>query len=303
MITDGIYPGVNFDTYAHGAEWEGRMNPGCIELAVRQTMAHVRADFLGLREREETQPLTFGSAAHCRMIEPDRFKLAYAMGEQCVAFTKYGKGPRCSKAGTGRFDGQWLCSSHAPDGVASKVERLTEKEAATIEGMRARILTHPAVNLLRQNGQAEVCIAWTCPRTGVKMKTRLDKFSPAVGNGLILDLKFIRSANPRDLANAIEEYGYARAGALRQDGIEVLTGKRPEYYLVCVEKDAPYEPVVPMMDDETMEGARWEVRGNLQLWANCVKTGKYPGYGDDFVEISAPAWKLQYYRTLKGGAQ
>ena len=58
-----------------------------------------------------------------------------------------------------------------------------------------------------------------------------------------------------------------------------------------------------MMDDETMEGARWEVRGNLQLWANCVKTGKYPGYGDDFVEISAPAWKLQYYRTLKGGAQ
>lgn len=301
MIPDGIYESIPFPTYATGEEWKGRMNPGCIELAVVHTMAHVKADFDGLRPNEETAALSFGSAFHCALLEPERFARDYSIGEQCTATT--GKGSRCSKAGIGRFGGQWACSIHAPEGMTSEVERITVADDMTIKGMAARVKNHPAIKLLRQQGPAEVCIAWTDPRSGVACKSRLDKFIPELSGGgsMILDLKSVESADPRSVAEKIEKYGWARAGEMRRDGVEVLTGRRPDYSLVCVEKEAPYAVAAVMFDDETCRGAAWEVRGNLQLWANCVKSGNFPEWSDDFVELSVPDWKIKYYRTVVQG--
>jgi hypothetical protein len=302
MIPDGIYPGLSFQTYSTDPEWGGRMTPHALELAL-QTQAHVRAEFLGLREPLKTAALGFGSAFHCRLLEPVRFPTAYALGEQCTATTT--NGARCSKPGTGRYGGSWLCSTHAPADGESEILRITEKEMKTINGMQARVSAHPAVKLLRLAGPAEVCIAWTCPRTKVACKSRLDKWVPKLEDGgcIILDLKSVESAAPRALEASIEIYGWARAGAMRQDGIEALTGRRPEYYLLSVEKLPPYETAAVMLDEETMRGARWEVRANLSAWAQCCKLGTWPGYGDDFVELGAPDWKRKYYRSLVGETQ
>lgn len=297
IIADGIYPGISDAEYRSSLVWSSRMTPSVLEYGVQQTMAHVKAAYDGKVEFD-TDSLSFGRAFHCRLLEPERFKTAFGVAQQCQADTA--KKMRCSKRATVRVAGQWLCSTHA-DGDGSEIEVITEDEASTIEAMRARVFKHPAVNILKASGGCEVAIAWTDPRTRTPMKSKLDKWMQKVHGvdySMILDLKTIRSAHPRAISNAIEEYGWARAAALRCDGIEALTGQRPRYCLICIEKEHPHEVCVPMIGEETMRGARWEVRNLLALWSKCVKDGAFPGYGDDFLDIEAPDWKLKVYENL-----
>ncbi len=301
---DGIYPGVPAPEYFDGREgkaWAGRMSPSVLEHGVKGTMEHVKAAFDGELDPTESEALDFGKAYHARLLEPERFKVDFAIAQQCNAFTRDGKGPRCSKMGTAYIGGQWYCSTHNHADLDSERDVISEDEAATVEKMRAKVLAHNAIKMLRQGGQAEVCIAWTCPRTGIQSKTRLDKLIPDCDWGgekvdTIVDLKSIRSANDREVEKVIEDRGYARAGAMRLDGYHTLTGRDAVYVLVFQEKAAPYAVSVKTLGPATMEGARREVRGLLAVWANCVKTGVYPGYSDDIEEIDVAAWKLREYQ-------
>lgn len=299
LIPDGIYPGISADKYFHSPEWSGRMSPSVLDRGVKQTMSHVRAAFYG-ELSTETDALDFGKAFHSRLLEPDLFKTQFAVAQQCCANTE--KKKRCSKMGVMRCgDGEWYCTTHAPD-APSQVEVLSPATSEIIEAMRRKVFAHPAVALLRAGGSCECCIAWTDPKTGVKCKSRLDKYSPVCelpdgqAGAMILDLKSCRAADPHSLSNAMEEHGWARAAAMRCDGVEVLTGVRPDYTLIAIEKSAPYEVAVVTIGEQTRDGARAEVRSLLDVWANCLKTGFYPGYSDDFIELDAPGWKLHEYR-------
>ncbi len=307
MIEDGIHLNIPAPVYFKALEWSGRMSPSTLENAMEKkdtggTMAHVKAAFDGEEEDDDTKAFAFGRAGHCRLLEPERFKMEFGIAQQCQGVTRDGKGPQCSKTGTKQQGGNWYCSSHGDD-FPSEVAVISPDDAEVIEAVRKRMFAHPAVNILKQSGGCEVSIAWTCPRTGVKNKTRLDKWIPEVQTvdggsyPLIVDLKFVRCASERAIRFAIRDYGWARAAAFRQDGMEVLTGKRPRYCLICVEKTPPYEISVPMIGEDTLRGALWDVRTNLALWAGCVKSGKYPGYGDDFMEIETESSELHRYRN------
>lgn len=306
MIPDGIYPQTTTADY-YGPEWAGRMSPSILEHGVEGTMAHVKAAFDGA-ERADTDALAFGRAFHSALLEPTKFKTDYAVVEQCQAETA--KKQRCSRNGTVRVGGQWYCSTHIDSDVSSDVEVISESDMSEITAMRTKVFAHPAVALMRNKGDTECCIAWTA--NGVPCKSRLDKLCmecqlPDDSTGpMILDLKTVRSANPLSIRKAIEEHGWARAAAMRIGGIEALTGKHPDYCLICIEKEPPYQISVPCTvlaseDDATrltMCGAAREVHDLLCAWAACVKSGNYPGYPEDFSEMRAPEWKLKQYDYL-----
>lgn len=300
MVSDGLHPNIS-DAEYRGPEWADRMSPSVLEYAIGQTMAHVKAAFDG-KMRLDTKPLRFGRAAHCRILEPERFKTAFAMSGQCEAFTRDGKGPRCSKWGTAKVGGLWACSTHSVGD--SEVEVYSPEDFENINGIIHRLSTHPVCKILKQSGGCECTIAWTCHRTGVKCKTKLDKWMPAVSGvdySLIVDLKCLESADPESVSKAVANYGFARAAAMRMDGIEALTGKRPMYCLICVEKKYPFEVTVPFFGGNygisTMRGSLWDVRTNLQTWANCVAANRFPGYSDDFIEVETTYSELLRYKN------
>ncbi len=310
MIADGIYPNVPPQIYFDDPEWQGRMSPSILENAMEKngqggTMAHVKAAFDGSIEDEDSKALRTGRACHAAVLEPKRFKSDYAQAQRCEAKNDNGKGPQCSKMGTVLAPSGWLCSTHAKH-LPSQIEVYSATDAEIIKGVRASIFAHPAVNLLREAGGYEVSLAWTCPRTEVKCKTRLDYLIenvPEWGCGVIVDLKFVRCASQRAVEYAIRDYGWARAAAMRIDGLEALTGKEYAYCLICCEKEPPYLCSVPAIGTETLAGARWDVRTNLVNWARCVKENKWPGYGDDFMEVETAFDELKRYRSIVGGAE
>lgn len=297
-MNDGLYPGTSDAVYFGSPEWRERMTPNVLEWGVNQTMSHVYAAFTGQIEFD-TPSMAFGRAWHAGLLEPERFVKAFAVAGQCEAET--GKKAQCSKNGKVRQCGKWYCSLHAePSDVHDDVEAITATQMDTISAMRARLLRHPIVKTLRQNGGAEYSIAWTDKATGTACASRLDKYIDNVtgwDEPLILDLKSVEDASPKAISKAIESYGWARAAAMRQAGMEALTGKKPRYFLIAQEKSFPYEILIPEIGEETMAGAAWEVRNLLATWAKCVREGRYPGYGDEITTVDAPLWKLKEYQS------
>ncbi len=293
-VADGIFEDVHDPDYR---KWR-RMSPSTLEHG-NVTMAHLKAAWDGLPS-ESTDALEFGTATHCRLLEPARFKTEYVISERCSAETKDKK--QCTRNGS-MFNGtNWYCGQHA-QGTEMPLGILSPDEAAAIEAIAKSVHAHPGVALLRQNGGCEVSLAWTDPGTGLKLKGRIDKWIPECrlpgdtkATPTILDLKSVRSASPRAIETAIETYGWQRRAAMYRHGIETLTGLRPDYFLVCVEKEPPYAVAVYQLDEQSLAGGNWEYHNLLALWANCLRTNKFPGYGEDIQSIGVPAWKARQYQ-------
>jgi hypothetical protein len=297
-VADGIHPGIPDPDYR---KWP-RMNASTLEWGM-ETMEHLKAAWDG-ELNPKSKALAFGIAGHCKLLEPTRFKEQYAIKGQCEGKTKAGK--QCENWGAVRVCGHWYCGTHEPEATPDVVETLTDTESETLDRMAGKVFAHPAVALLRQNGGCEVSIAWTDRTTGLKLKGRLDKWIPECrlpGDTqawpAILDLKTVRSCDPRLLAMEIEEFGWHRRAAMYRDGIETLTGHVPDYLLVCILKTPPYSVVVKQLGEESLRGGRDEYRDLLKTWKNCLKTGKYPGYGDDIDTADVPEWKLKEYRAME----
>lgn len=294
-VEDGIYFDMPDATYRKIP----RMNASTLEHGT-ETMADLKAAWDGKKQRK-TKATELGKAIHCRLLEPARFKAEYAVKAQCEAQTQAKK--QCSKWGVQRFDGHWFCDSHLPDLTPDPIETISEADAETLPEVVAAVHAHPAVAFLRQSGGCEVSIFWTDKKTGIKMKARIDKWIPECrlpGDGdvfpTILDLKKAREVDSRSLVKAIEQYGYNRRAAMYCDGIEALTGLRPDYMLVFILDAAPFHVRVMQLDEESIAGGRWEYCNTLAQWAGCLKSGRYPGYPRDIQPITSPDWKLKEYR-------
>jgi exodeoxyribonuclease VIII len=61
---------------------------------------------------------------------------------------------------------------------------------------------------------------------------------------------------------------------------------------LVVEKKPPYAVAVYVLDPESIALGRAEYRRDLQLYAECKRTGVWPGYGDKIQTIGVPQWKL-----------
>src|SRR5258705_3352629 len=113
----------------------------------------------GARE-PEGDAQRFGSATHCRLLEPERYAREYHVAERCGAVLASGRneGQRCRSQGTVLLPasveveqefGRWRCGTH-PHVEAIVPERfVTADEAANIETLRDRLLSHDVVRLFR----------------------------------------------------------------------------------------------------------------------------------------------------------
>jgi exodeoxyribonuclease VIII len=251
-----------------------------------------------------TPATKLGTAVHMRLLQPELFKVSYATKEQCSGIT--GKGARCSKCGQTRVDGLWFCDQHLPAAsTPDPVTPLSESDAEKLPYMARAVFAHPAVSLIRQNGGCEVVILWTDDETGLSMKAKLDKWIPecllpgdTVAVPTILDLKKCCDIDDDSIRKAISNYGYHRRASLYRDGIEALTGQKPDFVFVFILDAPPWHVRVVTLGDESLTGGRWEVRNCLNLWAQATKQNKYRGYPLDIECFDVPDYLLKKYREV-----
>lgn len=172
---------------------------------------------------------------------------------------------------------------------------LLRAEFDVVTAMAAKLLEHPMASALFQPGAgtAEASLFWQDEESGIQRRARLDWLPHATpGRRLIIpDYKTAKSANPKAFAKSAADYGYHQQAPWYIDAAEALDlAEDPAFVFVVQEKTPPYIVTVVQLDVTAVRIGRLLNRRAIDIYAECDRTGAWPGYADDVALASLPYW-------------
>lgn len=256
--------------------------------AVRNsTMKHfVRSprhyQYFSTAQSPRTTAMEFGTMFHTFIFEPGVFAKSYILiDEEQRPDKKHGMSAK-ENAGWKEHLQQL---AQAQGGGTYTMDDLEKMEA-----MKASILENPiAAQLLAEEGQHEFTAIWNyvaeyfSPGRGtvmkaIEVKVRLDKLIPisSLNRKVIVDLKTTDNGDPDVYDRKAWELNYHRAGAIYTDTVGA-----DDFYLIVVEKDAPYVACVYLIDESLiMKGRHDESTGYVPILNGIAKCRDL--YGSEF---------------------
>lgn len=252
---------------------------------------------------KQTPDMWEGEVMHHFFLQPNLFSSRHHIADTCSAILKTGdkKGMACGLTGKIR-DGQgnWFCGKHAdgeadPDAITLELyERL---KAVGTEVYRV------AGGLLEPKGlQTEVSLIWKDADTGLLCKARLDilRFSDRI----IADFKKVQNADVHAFTRDIFSRRYDIQEAHYLAGAEALFGGDWDFRFIGVElneNQANSANVVELDDMQpvgesgftTRQLARIARQTMLRDYAQCKRSGVFPGYTNAVKPIVASRWVLE----------
>jgi exodeoxyribonuclease VIII len=247
------------------------LSQSTIKTILAQSPAHTRYQLDNPTESTPAQKL--GTAAHCRILERDKFGEQYAVAPACDRRTKDGK--TIYEAFLAEHGGKQIIS-------ADDLEQ--------IEGMAAAIDAHPLAGALFRSGSAEVSMFGRL--NGIPVKGRADYLYEA--DGVIIDLKTTMDASPAEAQRYAVKYGLHIQQFVYAEIYRSITGRAPaDFVFVLVEKNPPFGVAVVRLTPEAVKAAKAEVNRALDIWQQCEKSGVWPGYGDNVITVDLPAWQYK----------
>lgn len=242
---------------------------------------------------EPTPAMKFGSALHTAVLEPEKFDNEFCVAGQCEATVK-STGKRCGNAGTIFDGGGWLCGVHGKGVEAQGVGKtiISQGDKDSIENIvRAISFNRAAKSILDSYGHNEVSAFFKHPETGTECKLRTDGIRPEWGAAF--DVKTIDNASPREFERAIAKWRYDAQAAFYQDGLAQVGITIGHFVFIVVEKSAPYGVATYRLMDEAIQAGREAYLHDLRIYAECERTGIWPGYDSEFQDITIPRWRMQ----------
>ncbi len=301
----GIYDNLPEMDYHGGA---GLSASTLVEMG--RSPAHCKAKLDGLREKR-TRALDLGQALHCAVLEPKRFPNAYIeapnpldpqyAGVIPVADVKLKE--HCKALGiTGysklkKDDLKQAILEVAPDTrfwdeVVAEVEAaatvLSENDMDLCRGVMASVQNHDKASKAFSKGVAERSIYWEDAETGLLCRGRMDYYREDLG--IIFDLKSCLDARYSKFQKDILNYHYHQKASWYLDGCRALGLPANGFAWLAIEKELPYAIGLYMASDEMLQLGRSEMRLMLTQFADCQRSGIWPGYPDEFCTIELPEW-------------
>lgn len=236
---------------------------------------------------QEKAAFDIGSATHLLVLEPEQFK---ARVQVVIGHTK--KGDPSYDYTTADAKEQREAAREA-----GKIPLLMD-EYDDVQAMREAVFSDPIAKLAFSGGAAEQSMFWRDPEFGFWCKTRPD-YLPAHRRYLV-DLKTSTTANPEAFAKAAVNFGYHQQAAWYLDGVEAVTGERPERFaFIVVSKKPPYLVSTCWLDEEAIEWGRILNRYARGVFAWCLDRNEWPAYRPVLTgqpaafTISLPAFALR----------
>lgn len=176
---------------------------------------------------------------------------------------------------------------------------LHTKDVAVVNEMAAALLAHPfAGKLFREgSGQPEASLFARDEDTGVMRRGRLDWLpEPGKRRMIIPDFKTAKSSEPGKFTRSVVDYGYHcqaewYSSLVRDLGI----ADDPLFVFVVQEKTPPYVVSVVQLDVTALRIGALLNRRAINTYAECTRTGIWPGYVDDVALASLPFWYEREY--------
>lgn len=170
--------------------------------------------------------------------------------------------------------------------------------------MAGKVFEHRLAAKLLEAGAAELSGYWHDAATGVRLRFRPDFLPDLPGRPIIVDYKTAASAHPRRFAKSAADYGYHQQAPWYIDGLTATTGAEDAAFLFIVQqKEPPWLVSVCQLDPDDVELGRQQNRAAIELYAQCVESGRWPGY-EGLSLISLPGWaRRQIEDELEGNQQ
>ena len=245
--------------------------------------------------------MTFGSALHCLILEPEKFPMRYAKGFDAAMYPDALdtisdiRSWISSKGGTPRGSTKLglIEQAHGIDPDVQLVVELEASHAAETEGMEllkpvdwerihgcaGALQSHPSFMALMAEGEAEVAMSAVEPENGVLLKAKMDWVNPYC----IMDIKTfgLMRDQPIDeaVADAIYYRRYYRQAYLYSLIRSLQPGSRPlsssRFVFAFVESSEPYEVRLREVRPGGLLWARAAAECNALIW-------QYKKYSDRF---------------------
>lgn len=135
----------------------------------------------------------------------------------------------------------------------------------------------------------EVTCTWQ--EHGIWLKCRFDALSTK--HRFIGDYKSSVSANPRWFTNHLIRMGYHLQDAFYRRGAEANGIEYPRFVFLAQEVGAPHACSWHTTDADLFLIAKREIDRAVMLWAECLQTGKWPGYGQECTEAKPTSWMME----------
>lgn len=177
------------------------------------------------------------------------------------------------------------------DAEAAGFTVLKPAQFARISRASEAVLANPkARRLLEAAPFRETSLFATDPETGVALRGRVD----ALGEEL-LDLKTAGDVQPRSIERAVIDFRYYLSAAVYRFLLSLVLSDDPgPMHLIFVERDAPYEVAVRVLDEPEWHalGVK-KMREAIDLFASCKEFGVWPGADDEdgpVQSLAFPSW-------------
>jgi PDDEXK-like uncharacterized protein DUF3799 len=292
-LRTGIQDGMSAEQY-HALDLCS--NSACNVIA-QQSPAHLRYE--RANPKPPTPAMIEGSALHCLVLEPATFEERYVVTGQCEAVKRDGE--RCEHPGIHRVGGEWRCGTHSKSAERAAAGRviLTGQQYDDARRMRDSIYAHPEVGeAMRAPRRVEVANIWRDPETGILIKNLWD--APFIESRIMFDLKTAVDASTAGMQRACNERAYHTQCAMYLDGARESGVLFDRFVFVVVEKCEPFACRTLEASDGFIEWGRREYRERVNVYAQCEKSGVWPGYADELIE--APDYVVARERRKLAGA-
>lgn len=225
----------------------------------------------------ETPALTFGSAAHKMLLEPDGFYDEFAIAPDV---------DRRTKAGREEYE------RFVKDALGKDI--ITVDEFNQIVDMTNKVKSIPYVQKLLA-GQHETPLFWTDEDTGERCKVKLDMLADVDGVLTVADYKTANSAETNVFVNKMYQLGYHLQAFMYTEAVMKCMGldERPDFIFVVQEKKPPFACNVIQVTDDVMLAGMDTFRELIGMLHQCKSMDYWPGYNgmfDEPNETFLPGW-------------
>lgn len=229
-------------------------------------------------ERVEKACYKIGTAIHCALLEPDRFKREYITSPEFNRRTKEGREEEAAFLKQAADAGNFV---------------VTEKDLRMIEGICENVDKHRDASALLKAGVSEKSFYWQDPETGILLKCRTDNVSQFA----ILDVKSTDDASPQGFVRSCAKYNYDLSATMYREGVFSVEDTFLDYVFLAVEKEAPYSVALYLASDEMLASGMVRYREALKRLNDCRQSGQWPSYQPEgsYTTLEWPSWA--YYRN------
>lgn len=275
----------------------------------------------------DSESKKYGSVYDCLLLTPDQFAKRYVVQPEvykttamrCPKCGGISDSQTCSKCKTPRekveVEKPWnnnstTCAAWVAERNANGQEVVTQEVYANAQAAVLRLREDEVITRWHEQSDVQVWVTadWVDDATGLVIPCQClmdyvpradSEFSKCAG-----DLKSTRNASPRVFRKFAYQCGYHIQAAFDLDMLNAATGEnRTTWCFILQENFPPFEYNRAMFGEDGIIGepafldlgreAKYNgYRGLLRQYAQCLKTGKWPGYAAQSTE--AQGWSVLY---------